>query len=89
MVTRYSVVDALNLLDTAQREGDIFGQTARGFAHWLEKYADNRTAWHHGVLHQLEDWIEENEEPTSHGLLRGPEMAPAIGAFVEGMPDLN
>ena len=89
MVTRYSVVDALNLLDTAQREGDIFGQTARGFAHWLEKYADNRTAWHHGVLHHLEDWIEENEGSTSHGLLRGPEMATAIGEFVEGMLDLN
>ena len=89
MVKRYSVADALNVLDTPQREGDIFGQTARGFAHWLEKYADNRTAWHHGVLHHLEDWIEENEESTSHGLLRGPEMATAIGEFVEGMLDLN
>ena len=89
MVTRYSVADALNLLDTAQREGDIFGQTARGFAHWLEKYADNRTAWHHGILHHLENWMEENEESTGPGLFRGPEMATAIGEFVEGMLDLN
>ena len=87
MVTRYSVADAGNLLDTAQREGDIFGQTARGFAHWLEKYADNRTAWHHGILHHLENWVEENEEPITPGLLRGPEMATAIWEFVEGMLD--
>ena len=89
MITNNRLDEARELLVMAQNGEDIFGQTARGFAHWLEKYADNRTAWHHGVLHHLEDWIEENEESTSHGLLRGPEMATAIGEFVEGMLDLN
>ena len=84
---KVTLIEALELLNTAQRNGDIFGQTARGFTHWLDKYHDNRTAWHHGILHHLENWVEENQEYGTLGLLGGPEMATAIGEFVEGMLD--
>ena len=84
---KVTLIEALELLNTAQRNGDIFGQTARGFTHWLDKYHDNRTAWHHGILHHLENWVEEIEEPITPGLLRRPEMATAIGEFVERMLD--
>jgi hypothetical protein len=86
---KVTFIEARELLDTAQRKGDIFGQTARGINHWVDRYADYRTAWHHGILHHLENWAEENEESITPGLLRGPEMATAIGEFVEGMLDLN
>ena len=82
---KVTLSEARQLLDIAQRNGDILGQTARGFTHWLDKYADNQTAWHHGILHHLENWVEENEEYNTPGLLGGPEMATAIGEFVEGM----
>ena len=45
----------------------------------------HRTAWHHGILHHLENWVEENEEYDTPGLIGGLEMATAIGEFVEGM----
>ena len=82
---KVTLSEARQLLDIAQRNGDILGQTARGFTHWLDKYADNRTAWHHGILHHLESWVEETEEYDTQGLIGGPEMATAIGEFVEGM----
>ena len=84
---KVTLSEARQLLDIAQRNGDILGQTTRGFTYWLDKYADNRTAWYHGILYHLENWVEENEEPITPGLLRGPEMATAIGEFVEGMLD--
>ena len=85
MITGNRIFEARELLDMAQRGGDIFGQTAKGITHWMDRYADYRTAWHSGILHHLESWVEENEESTTPGLLRGPEMATAIGQFVEGM----
>ena len=82
---KVTLSEARQLLDIAQRNGDILGQTTRGFTYWLDKYADNRTAWHHGILHHLENWVEENEEYDTPGLIGGLEMATAIGEFVEGM----
>ena len=87
MITSNKLDEAKEILDMAQRDGDIFGQTARGFTHWLDKYHDNRTAWHHGILHHLENWVEENQEYGTLGLLGGPEMATAIGEFTERMLD--
>ena len=85
MITGNRIFEARELLDMAQRGGDIFGQTAKGITHWIDRYTDYQTAWHHGILHHLENWVEENEKSTTPGLLRGPEMATAIGQFVEGM----
>ena len=85
MITSNKIYEARELLDMAQRGGDIFGQTAKSITHWMDRYTDYRTAWHHGILHHLERWVEENEKSTTPGLLRGPEMATALGQFVEGM----
>jgi len=43
-------------------------------------------AWHHGILHHLESWLESAVVSTvvrTHS----PEMATAIGEFVERMLD--
>ena len=85
---KVTLSEARQLLDIAQRNGDILGQTTRGFTYWLDKYADNRTAWHHGILHHLRSWLELNEEATAVSL-HSPEMATALGEFAERMLDLN
>ena len=87
MVIRDKVDIARQLLDTAQTEGDIFGKVANSLTYWIQKYADTRAAWYHGILHHLEDWMKENEESTDPSLARDPEMATAIGEFVERMMD--
>ena len=78
--------EARNLLDKAQKDDDIFGKTARSISHWAEKYGDFRSAWHHGILFQLETWLELVEVST---VVRtnSQEMASAIGEFVERMLD--
>ena len=86
MVTKHKLDEALDLVDKAQQDDNIFGKTARSISYWAEKYGDYRSAWHHGILFHLETWLELAEVSTvvrTHG----PEMATAIGEFVERMLD--
>ena len=46
MITGNRIFEARELLDMAQSGGGIFGQTAKGITHWMDRYADYRTAWH-------------------------------------------
>jgi hypothetical protein len=49
MATRYTLDEARELLSDAQQYGNIFDLVASGLTWWLEKYADTRTAWYHGI----------------------------------------
>ena len=86
MVTKHKLDEARDLLNEAQQDDDIFGKTARSISYWAEKYGDFRSAWHHGILFHLETWLELAEVST---VVRtnSPEMASAIGEFVERMLD--
>ena len=86
MVTKRKLDEARDLLNEAQQDDDIFGKTARSISYWAEKYGDFRSAWHHGILFHLETWLELAEVST---VVRtnNPEMASAIGEFVERMLD--
>ena len=86
MVTKHKLEEARDLLKEAQQDDDIFGKTARSISYWAEKYGDFRSAWHHGILFHLETWLELAEVST---VVRAnsPEMASAIGEFVERMLD--
>ncbi len=86
MVTKHKLEEARDLLKEAQQDDDIFGKTARSISYWAEKYGDFRSAWHHGILFHLETWLELAEVWT---VVRAnsPEMASAIGEFVERMLD--
>jgi hypothetical protein len=86
MVTKHKLHEARDLLNKAQQDDDIFGKTARSISYWAEKYGDFRSAWHHGILFHLETWLELAEVST---VVRtnSPEMASAIGEFVERMLD--
>ena len=86
MVTKHKLEEARDLLKEAQQDDDIFGKTARSISYWAEKYGDFRSAWHHGILFHLETWLELAEVST---VVRtnSPEMASAIGEFVERMLD--
>ena len=44
MITSNRMYEAQELLDITQRGGDIFGNTAKGIIHWMDKYADSRAA---------------------------------------------
>ena len=82
MVTKHKLDEARDLVDKAQQDDDIFGKTATAITYW----ADYRSAWHHGVLYHLEMWLELAEVSTvvrTHT----PEMATAIGEFVNRMLD--
>ena len=87
MVTKQHRLDeARDLVDKAQQDDDIFGKTARAISYWSEKYGDYRSDWHHGILFHLETWLELAEVSTvvrTHT----PEMATAIGEFIERMLD--
>ena len=86
MVTKHKLDEARDLLNEAQQDDDIFGKTARSISYWAEKYGDFRSAWHHGILFHLETWLELAEVSTvvrTHT----PEMATAIGEFIERMLD--
>ena len=37
MITSNKIYEARELLDMAQRGGDIFGQTAKGITHWMDR----------------------------------------------------
>jgi hypothetical protein len=86
MVTKHKLDEARDLLNEAQQDDDIFGKTARSISYWAEKYGDFRSAWHHGILFHLETWLELAEVST---VVRtnSPEVASAIGDFVERMLD--
>jgi hypothetical protein len=86
MVTKHKLDEARDLLNKAQQDDDIFGKTARSISYWAEKYGDFRSAWHHGILFHLETWLELAEVST---VVRtnSPEVASAIGDFVERMLD--
>ena len=86
MVTKHKLDEARDLLNEAQQDDDIFGKTARSISYWAEKYGDFRSAWHHGILFHLETWLELAEVWT---VVRAnsPEMASAIGEFIERMLD--
>ena len=75
-----------DLLNEAQQDDDIFGKTARSISYWAKKYGDYRSAWYHGILFHLETWLELAEVST---VVRtnSPEVASAIGDFVERMLD--
>ena len=86
MVTKHKLDEARDLVDKAQQDDDIFGKTATAISYWADKYGDYRSAWHHGVLYHLETWLELAEVSTvvrTHT----PEMATAIGEFVDRMLD--
>ena len=86
MVIKHKLDEARDLLDKAQQDDDIFGKTARSISHWVDRYGDYRMAWHHGILFHLESWLELAEVAIvvrTHS----PEMASAIGEFVERMLD--
>ena len=86
MAIKHKLDEALDLLDKAQQDDDIFSKTARSISYWADKYGDYRMAWHRGILFHLETWLELAEVSTvvrTHG----PEMATAIGEFVERMLD--
>ena len=87
MVTKQSKLDeARDLVDKAQQEDDIFGKTYSAMCYWADKYGDYRSAWFHGVLYHLETWLELAEVST---VVRTcpPEMATAIGEFLDRMMD--
>ena len=86
MVTKHKLDEARDLLNEAQQDDDIFGKTARSISYWAEKYGDYRSAWHHGILFHLKTWLELAEVST---VVRtnSPEVASAIGDFVERMLD--
>jgi hypothetical protein len=86
MVTKHKLDEARDLLNEAQQDDDIFGKTARSISYWAEKYGDYRSAWYHGILFHLETWLELAEVST---VVRtnSPEVASAIGDFVERMLD--
>ena len=86
MVIKHKLDEARDLLDKAQQDDDIFGKTARSISHWVDRYGDYRMAWHHGILFHLETWLELAEVST---VVRtnSPEVASAIGDFVERMLD--
>ena len=86
MVTKHKLDEARDLLNEAQQDDDIFGKTARSISYWAEKYGDYRSAWYHGILFHLETWLELAEVST---VVRtnSPEVASAIGEFVERMLD--
>ena len=84
MITGNRIFEARELLDMAQRGGDIFGQTAKDITHWMDRYADYRTAWHHGILHHLESWVEENEESTTLGCSEGQKWPLPLGSSLKG-----
>ena len=86
MVIKHKLDEARDLLDKAQQNDDIFGKTARSISYWAEKYGDYRSAWYHGILFHLETWLELAEVST---VVRtnSPEVASAIGDFVERMLD--
>ena len=86
MVTKHKLDEARDLLNKAQQGDDIFGKTARSISYWAEKYGDYRAAWYHGILFHLETWLESAEVST---VVRtnSPEVASAIGDFVERMLD--
>ena len=89
MVTRpkkFRQAEAADLLEKAQNEDDIFGKAARSIRYWVDKYGDYRMAWHHGILFHLETWLELAEVSTVVGT-HTPEMATAIGEFIERMLD--
>ena len=86
MVIKHKLDEARDLLNKAQQDDDIFGKTARSISYWAEKYGDYRSAWYHGILFHLETWLELAEVST---VVRtnSPEVASAIGEFVERMLD--
>ena len=86
MVTKHKLDEALDLVDKAQQDDNIFGKTARSISYWAEKYGDYRSAWHHGIIFHLETWVELAEVSTV-GRTHSPEMTTAIGEFVERMLD--
>ena len=87
MVTKQSKFDeARDLVDKAQQEGDIFGKTYSAMSYWADKYGDYRSAWFHGVLYHLETWLELAEVSTVVRTCT-PEMATAIGEFLDRMMD--
>ena len=91
MTTKMTLNDARLALHTAQSRSDIFGRTAKALPYWLDKYADKRSAWFYGVLHNLESWVEEegfyldSTGPIDSIDYKSPEMATAVGDFVEDM----
>ena len=93
MITHMKLDEARELLNTAQERGYIFSKVANGLTYWIQKYADARAAWYYGVLHYLESWVEESGYfLESVGPIGGidyssPELATAIGEFVEEMLD--
>ena len=87
MVTKQSKLDeARDLVDKAQQEDDIFGKTYSAMSYWADKYGDYRSAWFHGVLYHLETWLELAEMSTVVRTCT-PEMATAIGEFLDRMMD--
>ena len=62
-----------------------------GLTYWIQKYADARAAWYYGVLNYLESWVEgsgyflESVGPIFRIDYSSPELATAIGEFVEEM----
>jgi len=87
MVTKQSKLDeARDLVDKAQQEDDIFGKTYSAMSYWADKYGDYRSAWHHGILFHLETWLELAEVSTV-ARTHTPEMATAIGEFLDRMMD--
>ena len=86
MAIKHKLDEALDLLDKAQQDDDIFGKTARSISYWADKYGDYRSAWHHGILFHLETWVELAEVSTVDRT-HSSEMATAIGEFVERMLD--
>ena len=86
MVIKHKLDEARDLLDKAQQDDDLFGKTARSISHWMDRYGDYRMAWHHGILFHLETWLEL-AEVSIVVRTHSPEMASAIGEFVERMLD--
>ena len=74
------------MVDKAQQEDDIFGKTYSAMSYWADKYGDYRSAWFHGVIYHPETWLELAEVSTVVRT-RTPEMATAIGEFLDRMMD--
>ena len=83
---QYKLDEARDLVDKAQQEDDIFGKTYSAMSYWADKYGDYRSAWFHGVLYHLETWLELAEGSTVVRTCT-PEMATAIGEFLDRMMD--
>ena len=89
MVTRHTLGEARELLSDAQQYGNVFNLVYSGLTYWLDRYADTNTAWYHGIKHYLLEWLDENYAGSVNisRIAHSPEMATAIGEFVERMLD--